>query len=388
MRSCLLQYQRCLRLIERRGWIPIPEGFDDDGWSGADSDRPALIRMIERARDGAFDQVIIDRVDRLTRSFEDWIWLGQIFRQFGVGVSVADVDRDLDSNALSSFQLNTLAIFAELEHSMIVARLRDAHAARRAHGARTSGGVPFGYLADRYTKQLVPVRDEAEVVTWMFERADEGACAADIAREANERFSGREWHARAVLRVLRNPRYAGRLKTGEPGIHAPIVAPELFDRVVATIEERRTRAPSKRTPLEHDDSFLLRGLLVCERCGSRMTTTSTSTKADPIDDRRRTKPQRRYYRCRGHGCRGTQLEAGWIETAVIQLLVSPSSSLPTVEHERLSRVGRIWEVLLPQNRRRLLLATFESVTWNSRRRSIVAILRTEIASDDPQNGSE
>lgn len=90
LRSSLVQYQKCLRLIERRGWVPIPELFDDDGWSGANGERPALERLLDRVEQRAFDQLVVYRVDRLTRSFSDWVKLGQVLRRFGIGLSVAD----------------------------------------------------------------------------------------------------------------------------------------------------------------------------------------------------------------------------------------------------------------------------------------------------------
>ncbi|MDQ3032106.1 MAG: recombinase family protein [Myxococcota bacterium] len=186
VRSSLIQYQKCLRLIEQRGWIPIPELFDDDGWSGANGERPALERLLDRIEQRTFDQLVVYRVDRLTRSFSDWVKLGQVLKRFGVGLSVADGNLDADGSALTMLQLNTLAIFAELEHDMITKRLHEGHASRRARGLRTSGAIPFGYRTDRRTNQLVPVPAEADVVRWMFELALRSAPAAqpDLRRSA------------------------------------------------------------------------------------------------------------------------------------------------------------------------------------------------------------
>jgi hypothetical protein len=60
-----------------------------------------------------------------------------------------------------------------------------------------------------------------------------------------------------VLRLLPNPTYAGRRSDGAPGVHAPMVAPELFERVHALIERRRTRTPTKRNARESGEALEL-----------------------------------------------------------------------------------------------------------------------------------
>lgn len=62
-------------------------------------------------------------------------------------------------------------------------------------------------------------------------------------------------------------------------MHAAIVTPELFERVQALIEGRRTRTPTKRSvresgetlEFERFDPFTLRGLLTCGTCGKVMS---------------------------------------------------------------------------------------------------------------------
>jgi DNA invertase Pin-like site-specific DNA recombinase len=45
----------------------------------------------------------------------------------------------------------------------------------------------------------------------------------------------------------------GRRPDGEPGMHAPIVAPELFERVQRLVQGRRTRTPTKRSERGTDE---------------------------------------------------------------------------------------------------------------------------------------
>lgn len=385
VRSSLIQYQKCLRLIEARDWIPIPELFDDDGWSGANGERPALERLLDRIEQRTFDQLVVYRVDRLTRSFSDWVKLGQILKRFGVGLSVADGNLDADGSALTMLQLNTLAIFAELERDMITERLRDGHASRRARGLRTSGAIPFGYRADRRTNQLVPVPAEADVVRWMFELARAGALPAQIAREANAAHAERRWTARSVLRLLRNPTYVGQLPDCTPAMHTAIVDAELFESVVRQIAARRTREPSSREPLDaSEDPFLLRGLLVCAECGGRMTTsTNAKVKAVRAILSARDCEQPRYYRCRGRDCSGTQLRAAHVEAAVERLLKRPPTSLPPAARAKLARLGATWDLMWRRTRRVVLEDTFESIAWSAKRRRLVPRFKADAISVAP-----
>jgi len=53
--SCQVQFDACRSFLEAHrdnGWIWIGERFDDEGWSGATLDRPALQRLLAKIREG------------------------------------------------------------------------------------------------------------------------------------------------------------------------------------------------------------------------------------------------------------------------------------------------------------------------------------------------
>lgn len=56
----------------REGWIALPERYDDGGFSGANMDRPALIRLLQAVERGELDCVVVYKVDRLSRSLLDF----------------------------------------------------------------------------------------------------------------------------------------------------------------------------------------------------------------------------------------------------------------------------------------------------------------------------
>ena len=61
----------------------------------------------------------------------------------------------LGAAALDQLMLNILASFAEFERDLAASRIAEARAHLKGHGRRIAGAIPFGYVADPHTKQLV-----------------------------------------------------------------------------------------------------------------------------------------------------------------------------------------------------------------------------------------
>jgi site-specific DNA recombinase len=158
----------------------IEERFDDDGLSGATLDRPALQRLLALVRNDEVDTIVVYRLDRLARSLLACANLLQELREHGVGLAIVTAP-ELGYAAQDSFMLNLLASFAEFEREMIAARIAESRARRKARGRRIAGAVPFGYEADRRTKQLVLNEEEAAITRWIFERAAASDTPASIA---------------------------------------------------------------------------------------------------------------------------------------------------------------------------------------------------------------
>src|SRR3954454_23978663 len=53
------------------GWLCLPGSYDDGGFTGGNMDRPALRRLLDDIRQGLIDCVVVQRVDRLSRSLLD-----------------------------------------------------------------------------------------------------------------------------------------------------------------------------------------------------------------------------------------------------------------------------------------------------------------------------
>jgi len=61
------------------GWTLLPDVYSDGGFTGANTERPALRRMLDDIRSGKIDVVVTYKVDRLSRSLLDFAKLMELF---------------------------------------------------------------------------------------------------------------------------------------------------------------------------------------------------------------------------------------------------------------------------------------------------------------------
>ena len=54
------------------GWVLLPDAYDDGGLSGGTLERPAMQRLLEDVDAGRVDQIVVYKIDRLTRSLADF----------------------------------------------------------------------------------------------------------------------------------------------------------------------------------------------------------------------------------------------------------------------------------------------------------------------------
>ncbi|MFT3838948.1 MAG: recombinase family protein [Myxococcaceae bacterium] len=310
------QYDSCAAYIQHQaGWTLVGERYDDGGFTGANIDRPAFQRLLNDIEAGKIDVVVVYKVDRLSRSLLDFAKVMERFN--AVGTSFVSVTQNFSTaDAMGRLTLNMLMSFAEFEREMIGERTRDKIAGARRKGKWTGGPPPLGYTV--VDKKLVVEELEAVLVREVFAHYLEQRSGLAVARLLNERQRttkrGRQWNKHDVLRVLKNPVYAGYQQShGElhEGEHAPIVERATFHRVQSLLDAVRPTNAPVRNP-----EYLLRGILRCACCGSSFTTAST-TKGTKVH---------RYYRCvkadkGGKGaCRSSNLPAASIEDLVLERL--------------------------------------------------------------------
>ena len=183
--SCDVQRDICVRFAEgpRKDSPPLKildERFDDEGRTGANSERPALQRMLGLIRAGTIKAVMVHRIDRLSRRVLDCASLLDEFKKYGVRLFVAAMP-EIASGAHDTLMLNVMAAFAEFERDMTADRIRDTRAGLVARGWRIAGMVSYGYGADARTRQWAPIPDQAAIVRQLFELVGQGIVPSEVA---------------------------------------------------------------------------------------------------------------------------------------------------------------------------------------------------------------
>src|SRR5256714_9185001 len=157
--------QAYIRSQAHAGWTLLRGKYDDGGFSGGDTDRPALQRLLEDVRAGRVDVIVVYKVDRLTRSLADFAKLVELFDQHNV--SFVSVTQQFNTTtSMGRLTLNVLLSFAQFEREVTSERIRDKIAASKRKGLWVGGMVPLGY--DTKDRKISVNEAEAERVRTIF----------------------------------------------------------------------------------------------------------------------------------------------------------------------------------------------------------------------------
>lgn len=379
---------------KHEGWTALPDVYSDGGFTGANTDRPAMQRLLEDIRGGRIDAVVTYKVDRLSRSLLDFARLMELFEERGV--SFVSVTQNFDTRtSMGRLTLNVLMSFGQFEREIIAERVRDKIAASKRKGKFMGGTPVLGYDICPTTHKLLINDAQARTVRHIFKRFAEVGSGLTIAQELNSKGittkswitkdgtlrPGKPWNASLIYRMLANRTYLGKTVHKSdiyPGEHEPIVTQSMWDAAHATLNTN----PRKEQRGHESVPALLRGIIRCGHCDRAMTSTYT----------RKGGRTYRYYVCTGATKSGYDsspvktVAAGDIEQAVLSqvraICKSPEMIAQTCrvisrlneeqEHDvavsqwevvdALKRFDPVWEELHPVEQRRVVGALVERVT--------------------------
>jgi site-specific DNA recombinase len=138
---------------QQEGWVCLPQRYDDGGYTGGNLERPALQRLLADLAAGHIDCILVQKVDRLSRSLLDFARIMERFDQHQVAF-VSITQQFSTATSVGRLILNVLLSFAQFERELIAERTRDKIAATRRQG-KWVGGLPLlGYDLDPRTAKL------------------------------------------------------------------------------------------------------------------------------------------------------------------------------------------------------------------------------------------
>lgn len=264
--SIPLQKERLIAYCKAKGWV-VAGMFIDPGHSGSSMDRPGLVSLMNGIDAGKYDVVLVYKLDRLSRSQKDTLYLIEdIF--MANGVDFVSMQESFDTTTIyGRAMVGILSVFAQMERETITERTLMGRAGRAEEGLWHGGGTdPIGY--DYIDGELVVNDKEAEQVRMVYSLYAAGHSVTDITRRMDGYTTKHgDWsHTSTVGNVLDNPLYAGTVHfdgVQGRGQHTAIIDRDT-DRRVKSRRERMARAEAAG-----DSAFMLTGLIYCAYCGAR-----------------------------------------------------------------------------------------------------------------------
>src|SRR5262245_46563801 len=157
--------QAYIRSQAHAGWTLLRAKYDDGGFSGGNTDRPALQRLLNDVRAGKVDVIVVYKVDRLTRSLADFAKLVELFDQHNV--SFVSVPQPVNTpTAIGRLAVDVVLLFAQVGREVTPERIRGKIAAFKRKGLWVGGMAPLGY--DTRDRKITINEAEAERVRTIF----------------------------------------------------------------------------------------------------------------------------------------------------------------------------------------------------------------------------
>ena len=276
--------QAYVRSQVHAGWTLIRTKYDDGGFSGGNTDRPALQRLLADVRAGKIDVIVVYKVDRLTRSLADFAKLVELFDKHSV--SFVSVTQQFNTTtSMGRLTLNVLLSFAQFEREVTSERIRDKIAASKRKGLWVGGMAPLGY--DTRERKITVNKAETRTVRTIFRNylklGGLNPLMADLRQrgivtkkrhlKSGKIAGGIPFTRGPLAHLLRNRFYIGEVVFKDetlPGEQPAIIDRKLFNAVQTKLDGQLRTYKQKHT----SSGAILAGRLFDDR-GQRMTPTHT-----------------------------------------------------------------------------------------------------------------
>lgn len=325
--------------------------YVDDGYSGANFDRPAFKELMADIQEGKVGTIIVKDQSRLGRDYlQTGMLMEMTFPQFDVRF-IAINDGVDSANGISDFS-GIKNYFNDFYARDTSRKIRAVIKAKGERGERVSTGTPYGYMRDpENSRKLIPDPETAPVVRRIFDMyangigivkicdtlsAEKVVCPGMYLFQRTGNRSGQpnldrpyHWAQNSVRKILANREYVGdtvnfktysksnklkkRLKNAPENIlifentHEAIVDRKTFDLVQKHFAGRKR--PDKQGEV---DKFA--GYVFCGDCGKRLYLHRGKT----------IKPENNAFQCGGFQRRTTDCTAHYIRESVLESVVLTS----------------------------------------------------------------
>lgn len=234
------------------------EYYIDGGYSGKDLNRPAIGKLIEDCKNHKIDAVFVFKLDRISRSQRDTLYLiEEVFNKYDV--SFVSMRENFDtSTPFGKAMIGVLSVFAQLERETILERTRIGLKKRAEAGLWRGGGkIPFPYRYDRNTGTLIPIPEQVELLHKMISLYISGKSFNVIGKIVGMDESMVETRILSITNTGKVP-YKDEVYDGQ---HEAVVSDELYEEIL--------RVNKVRSREKYERHYLLSGKVFCGHCGAK-----------------------------------------------------------------------------------------------------------------------
>lgn len=259
--------------------------YTDGGFSGSNTDRPALDQLIKDAKRKKFDTVLVYKLDRLSRSQKDTLYLIEdVF--IANDIAFLSLQENFDtSTPFGKAMIGLLSVFAQLEREQIKERMQLGRVGRAKSGKSMMWSrVAYGYTYHKETGEMTINELEAMVVKEVFETYLGGRSITKLRDDLNQKYPKTPaWGYRIIRQMLDNPVYCGYNQyKGEiyKGNHEPIISEEIFNKTQEELKIRQRTAAEKFNPRPFQAKYMLSGIAQCGYCKAPLGVTLGTRRKD------------------------------------------------------------------------------------------------------------
>jgi len=287
------QTDRLKKYAEAMDW-QVYKIYVDPGYSGGNTDRPGLNEMIKDVKTGEIDKVVVYKLDRLSRSQLDTLYLiEKVF--LANDTDFVSMSENFDtSTPFGRAMIGILAVFAQLEREQIKERMSMGREARAKEGKWGGGAtVPVGYDYDPDTGELTVNEYEKMQILEIVDLFLKGVPIKTICTIMDDKGYTRKghcgkiakWDPKKIRYLLHNRTYIGYISyRGEwyKGEHTPILTEEKFEEIAQLLKQREEMYSEFKYGNRKHTTYL-GGFLYCKCCGGRFSKQENSRRREGKD---------------------------------------------------------------------------------------------------------
>lgn len=273
------QKEKLTKYAELNDW-DIFDYYIDDGISGKNiKDRPEINRMLNDIKIGKIKNVLVYKLDRLTRSLYNLMELINLLEIYDCSLNSHTEKLDT-SNAVGRMFVKILGTFAEFERENLAERITFGYEQKTKEGNYTNTNGVYGYNYIIGEGKLEINQEEAKLVNRIYNLFLANYSMLKISKLFNmEKVPtkrGGKWAPSTIKSILTNPLYVGKVRYGvrrkhktflaDGTKHLPIIEKRKYDNVQKLLNNR-SNFNTKRYSSENTYYF---HVLKCGNCGSKM----------------------------------------------------------------------------------------------------------------------